>query len=180
MAEPADVAPLYVPAAPQDSRIHKFLRRANATRSLSLASYSDLYEWSIEHTDEFWSDVWDDTGVLGHKGDHVVNVSALPPVNPTWFSQARLNWAENMLQCRSPDKVALIEASMSNRIPSLLHQVLTGLFLQLNRSQAFRTHPCAARRMRNCMHLLPTLYLLSCPWDSNREIALPPTRRTAS
>ena len=27
------------------------------------------------------------------------------------FSDARLNWAENMLQCRSESKIALIEAS---------------------------------------------------------------------
>ncbi|THH33618.1 hypothetical protein EUX98_g606 [Antrodiella citrinella] len=110
MADPIQSQPLYVPDSPQDSRIHKFIQRTNKARSLSLETYADLYTWSVDHTDIFWGDVWDDTGVLGHKGDHVVDTSALPPANPPWFSQAKLNWAENMLQCRATDKVALIEA----------------------------------------------------------------------
>ena len=108
-----DPKPLFVPVSPQDSRIHKFLQRTNITRSLSLTSYSDLYNWSIDRTDLFWSDVWDDTDVLGWKGSHVVDTTALPPENPQWFGEAKLNWAENMLRCRASDKVALIEASMS-------------------------------------------------------------------
>lgn len=111
--------PLYVPTAPQHSRIHKFIQRTNTARNLSLESYSDLYNWSIHHTDHFWSDVWDDTDVVGHKGDHVVDTTALPPANPAWFAQAKINWAENMLRCRSSDKVALIEASVSARVLSV-------------------------------------------------------------
>ena len=42
---------------------------------------------------------------------HVVDAAARPPDNPAWFAEARLNWAENVLRCRSPDKVALVEAS---------------------------------------------------------------------
>jgi hypothetical protein len=28
---------------------------------------------------------------------------------PTWFEGAKLNWAENMLKCRSKDKIAIVE-----------------------------------------------------------------------
>lgn len=105
--------PLYVPSEPENSRIYRFLQHTNTNRHLSLASYEDLYNWSIDHTNLFWGDVWHDTDVVGHKGDHVVDPSALPPANPPWFKDAKLNWAENMLQCRASDKVALVEASMS-------------------------------------------------------------------
>lgn len=110
-------SPLYVPSSSQDSHINKFVLRTNKTHALSLASYEDLYNWSIDHTDLFWGDVWDDTGVVGHKGNHVVDTTALPPANPPWFSEAKLNWAENMLQCRSSDKTALVEASTSLGCP---------------------------------------------------------------
>ena len=33
-----------------------------------------------------------------------------PAANPAWFQEAKLNWAENMLHCRSTEKVALIQA----------------------------------------------------------------------
>ncbi|KZT12742.1 acetoacyl-CoA synthetase [Laetiporus sulphureus 93-53] len=101
---------LYNPPAPDLSRTFQFLRRVNAKHGLTLSSYYDLYQWSTTNIDDFWSEVWDDTGVVGTKGEHVVDTVALPPASPPWFKEARLNWAENMLRCRSPDKTALIEA----------------------------------------------------------------------
>ncbi|PCH41206.1 acetoacetyl-CoA synthetase [Wolfiporia cocos MD-104 SS10] len=102
--------PLYSPSAPDNTRTYRFLREVNARHGLTLASYLDLYEWSTSKIDKFWSAVWDETGVVGTKGGHVVDPTALPPANPRWFTEAKLNWAENMLRCRSPDKTALIEA----------------------------------------------------------------------
>lgn len=109
----SDPTELYTPPSPEQSRVFQFLRRINAQHSLTLSSYSDLYKWSIDNIDKFWSEVWDDTDVIGEKGSLVVDSSALPPANPAWFSEAKLNYAENMLRSRSQDKIALVEASMS-------------------------------------------------------------------
>ncbi|EIN10628.1 acetoacetate-CoA ligase [Punctularia strigosozonata HHB-11173 SS5] len=104
--------PLYVPGSPHSSRTFKFLDRVNQKYGLHLASYSDLYQWSTGNAlDEFWSTVWDETDILGVKGGHIVDTSAQPDANPTWFADAQLNWAENMLWCRAADKCALIEAT---------------------------------------------------------------------
>ena len=94
----------------ESTRTHRFLKGVNAKYGLALATYFDLWRWSITRIDAFWSEVWDETGVVGHKGSHVVDASALPPANPTWFAEAKINWSENMLRCRSPRKLALIEA----------------------------------------------------------------------
>ncbi|KAF9462660.1 acetoacyl-CoA synthetase [Collybia nuda] len=103
--------PLYQPLSPETTATFRFLARVNLNFGLSLSSYQDLYTWSTTHLDDFWSAVWDETNIIGHKGNHVVENDALPPANPTWFSEARLNWAENMLRCRSADKLALIQAT---------------------------------------------------------------------
>lgn len=110
---PSQESPLFTPTHldPQGSATIHFLNLVNATHGLNLQSYSDLYEWSITHIDAFWALVWDFTSVIGDKGAHVVDNHALPPANPAWFIDARVNWAENMLQCRSQTKMALIEAS---------------------------------------------------------------------
>ena len=102
---------LYTPSSPETSHTVHFLKRINAEHGLSLQSYSDLYKWSTDHIDKFWSAVWDDTDIVGHKGAHVVDVTARPPENPAWFTDARVNWAENMLRCRSPEKTALVQTS---------------------------------------------------------------------
>ncbi|KAH9899837.1 acetoacyl-CoA synthetase [Cubamyces lactineus] len=101
---------LYAPSSPETSHVVRFMSRINADYGLSLNTYHDLYNWSTQNIDLFWSTVWDDTAIVGHKGSHVVDTSASPPENPPWFTEARVNYAENMLRERSPDKTALVQA----------------------------------------------------------------------
>ncbi|KAF8897544.1 acetoacyl-CoA synthetase [Infundibulicybe gibba] len=101
-----DPTPLYQPQDVQNTATFRFLASANAKLSLNMTSYEDLYQWSTTHLDDFWGMVWDETGVIGTKGDHVVDTSAAPPANPTWFSGAKLNWprtSEPTLDNPTPD-----------------------------------------------------------------------------
>ncbi|KAF8812424.1 acetoacetyl-CoA synthetase [Phlegmacium glaucopus] len=107
---PSPGSSLYNPKDIESSPTIRLLHHINSIHALNLQSYHDLYKWSTTHFDAFWSLVWDQTHVLGEKGSHIVDTHALPSQNPPWFSDARVNWAENMLQCRSESKVALIEA----------------------------------------------------------------------
>ncbi|EPQ59247.1 acetoacetyl-CoA synthetase [Gloeophyllum trabeum ATCC 11539] len=102
---------LYKPERPQETRTFQLLKLVNRKYALQLESYHDLYRWSVAHIDEFWSTVWDETEIIGHKGAHVVDNSALPATNPPWFVEAKLNWAENVLRSRSADKIALVQAT---------------------------------------------------------------------
>lgn len=153
-----ETGPLFTPQSPEDTRTLRFMQRINSTHSLSLASYKDLYTWSTTHTDKFWSYVWDDTDILGDKGTHVVNISALPPDNPPWFTEAKLNWAENMLRCRSPHKFALIEASMSFLVFAI-RQLSHGLPFQLNISQIPLRLPSDASHTPTSIPSSPISYL---------------------
>ncbi|KIK97146.1 hypothetical protein PAXRUDRAFT_825234 [Paxillus rubicundulus Ve08.2h10] len=103
--------PLFKPQNPESSRCFGFLSKVNKERGLSLRSYLDLYDWSTTHIDLFWGDVWDEVGIIGQKGNHVVDEAAAPAANPSWFHEARLNWAENMLSCRSKERLALIQTT---------------------------------------------------------------------
>jgi acetoacetyl-CoA synthetase len=78
--------PLYEPPNPGATATFRFLARVNATLGLSLTSYQDLYSWSTTHLDDFWSAVWDETKIIGHKGSHIVENKTLPPVNPPWYA----------------------------------------------------------------------------------------------
>ncbi|KAF8204986.1 acetoacetyl-CoA synthetase [Pholiota molesta] len=107
----SDETPLFQPSDPEQSATIRFLQQVNAVHGLNLRSYFDLYKWSAAHLDAFWGMVWDATNVIGEKGAHIVDNGALPSANPVWFAEARVNWAENMLRCRSETKLALIEAT---------------------------------------------------------------------
>lgn len=118
--------PLFVPPDAKSSHCVAFLKKVNEKYGLALDSYFDLYRWSTHHIELFWDTVWDDVAIVGYKGKGVVDNNALPAANPPWFSEARLNWAENMLTCRSADKFALIQATEPTpECPNPPHQRVT-------------------------------------------------------
>ena len=70
-----DIKPLWTPPAVERTRTFALMKAVNARYSdLSrpLASYEDLYEWSVQHPGAFWSMVWDEAGIIGDKGDEDV------------------------------------------------------------------------------------------------------------
>ncbi|KAJ7771374.1 acetoacetyl-CoA synthetase [Mycena maculata] len=107
----ADEVPLHTPRNPAKTATFRLRDRVNTKFGLSLTSYYDLYLWSTEHIADFWAMVWDATSIIGYKGTHVVDESVNISQNPPWFVEAKINWAENMLHCRSCEKVALIQAT---------------------------------------------------------------------
>ncbi len=101
--------PLWIPSEQRkrDANITRFMDGVNARRKLSLASYSDLYQWSVENIADFWAEVWDFAEIKYSKQyDSVVtDLSVFPGTK--WFPDARLNFAENLLRYRD-DHLAFV------------------------------------------------------------------------
>lgn len=58
--------------------------------------YEKLWQWSVEHTDIFWSELWDWHAIIGDKGERLlIHADKMPGAR--FFPDARLNYAENML-----------------------------------------------------------------------------------
>ena len=66
------------------------------------ATYGDLWQWSVDQPEAFWSTVWDFCGAVGEKGSDILADGDKMP-GARWFPQARLNFAENLLQRRDQD-----------------------------------------------------------------------------
>ena len=100
--------PLWRPCAEsvRHSNLGRFIRQV-ADTCPQVSDYNSLYRWSIEHSDQFWSSLWDFSGVVSsRRWDRVlVNPTAMP--GAVWFEGARLNFAENLLRFRD-DHPALI------------------------------------------------------------------------
>jgi acetoacetyl-CoA synthetase len=100
--------PLWTPR-PEDvaaSAVTALISEVNHRYGVALTCYRDLHAWSVEHSDQFWSLVWDSCGVIGEKGTRLV---ADPDKMPgaRFLPDARLNFAENLLR-RADDGEALV------------------------------------------------------------------------
>ncbi|MCA1767637.1 MAG: acetoacetate--CoA ligase [Idiomarina sp.] len=89
-----------------NARMTDFLQQVNTEKDVALANYHDLYQWSVENDESFWSMVWDYFDVIGEKGNTVVTDKEKMP-GAKWFPEAKLNFAENLLRHKD-DHLALI------------------------------------------------------------------------
>jgi acetoacetyl-CoA synthetase len=81
-------------------------RMAMFMQAMGHGRYADLWQWSIDQPEAFWSRLWDFCGVIGDKGQTVLRDGDRMP-GARWFPEARLNYAENLLKHRD-DAEALV------------------------------------------------------------------------
>jgi len=75
---------------------------AGAGAEVQFGEYRELWRWSVDHLEEFWSAVWDFFGVAADGSRDVVLADAAMP-GARWFPGARLNYAEHALRGRPGD-----------------------------------------------------------------------------
>jgi len=96
--------PLWTPSEQrvEQANITAFRLALEQRHGAALPDYHRLWQWSIDHKWDFWRAVWDDGGVIGSPGERVLeNADRMP--GATWFPDARLNFAQNLLERRRPD-----------------------------------------------------------------------------
>ncbi|MCB1757524.1 MAG: acetoacetate--CoA ligase [Gammaproteobacteria bacterium] len=79
------------------SNISAFIDTVNREQHLSLKNFDELYQWSVDSVESFWSAIWDYTGIkASQRGESVLQDD---PVffKARFFPDARLNFAENLL-----------------------------------------------------------------------------------
>jgi acetoacetyl-CoA synthetase len=97
--------------------MYRFTERLCQHGLLTSFEPSELYRWSITDPNQFWREVWRECDLIAsHQGNTVLQhptqestENKLLPCIPgyTWFPEARLNFAENLLRYRD-DQAALI------------------------------------------------------------------------
>lgn len=80
------------PTAAAESRMARFARSAG----FDIADVEGLHRWSIDSPAEFHNLLWDDLGIIGDKGQRVMEAGATLR-ETRFFPEARLNYAENVL-----------------------------------------------------------------------------------
>ncbi|MCB1882054.1 MAG: AMP-binding protein, partial [Gammaproteobacteria bacterium] len=96
-----DQQPLWRPNEQQiaDANITGFMQRATRFTGRAIDTYEDLWNWSVDDIEGFWSLLWSYGSVLGDRSADVVDGADKMP-GASWFPKARLNYAQNLLRRR--------------------------------------------------------------------------------
>jgi acetoacetyl-CoA synthetase len=82
------------------AQLGAFLRALSGRHGIELADFAALHRFSIERRADFWTEVWDFTGILGDGPGPALGASPDAMPGAQWFPEARLNFAENLLRRR--------------------------------------------------------------------------------
>ena len=63
-------------------------------------NFKEIWQWSIDNPEEFWSKFWDYSKIIGDKGSEIIKKNKV--FNKTkFFSNSKLNYTENILRKKS-------------------------------------------------------------------------------
>jgi acetoacetyl-CoA synthetase len=96
------------------ARIRTFADEASKRSGLDLADYAALHRWSVDSPAEFWELVWDDSEVIGDRGDRAMRAGK-EFSQTRFFPDARLNFAENLLRGVGPEPAIVFVGESGDR-----------------------------------------------------------------
>ena len=101
------VKPMWAPSPERVERANltRYLRWLRDRRGLSFGSYDELWRWSVDDLDGFWSSIWEFFEVGGPVPSPALAERRMPGAR--WFPGATLNHAELSLR-RHDDHPALL------------------------------------------------------------------------
>jgi acetoacetyl-CoA synthetase len=79
------------------ARLSAFMAAVNSRWNAACGDYPSLWRWSVAEPEAFWTSVWDECGVLGERGERILEDGKRMP-GARWFPQAQLNYAQNLLR----------------------------------------------------------------------------------
>jgi acetoacetyl-CoA synthetase len=103
------------PARIAAANLTSFIACLNSRRGTTLARYDDLYAWSLEHPEDFWTELarFADVRIDWGSGPALENAGQMPGAR--FFPTARLNFAENLLRYRDDQPAILFRNERGDR-----------------------------------------------------------------
>lgn len=79
------------------TQMGRFLEAAEQSHGLRFETYNDAWQWSVDHPEQFWEDVWETFDIITHSPySRVLGSTEMPGAE--WFPGARINFAEHVVR----------------------------------------------------------------------------------
>src|SRR4051812_48882221 len=96
----------------------EFMRWLERERDLSFAGYGELWQWSVDDLDGFWSAIWDFFEVQAD-GDPSPVLGSREMPGAAWFPNTSLNYAEHVFAGKDDAATAILHASELRELDEL-------------------------------------------------------------
>jgi acetoacetyl-CoA synthetase len=94
----------------ENARLTEYMRWLEAERGLRFETYDDLWRWSVDDLEGFWSSIWDFFGVQADGGyERTLGNRTMPGAE--WFAGTSLNYAEHVFAGKDDSEPAILHAS---------------------------------------------------------------------
>jgi acetoacetyl-CoA synthetase len=95
----------------ESSRLREYMRWLQSERGLSLDTYDELWRWSVEDLEGFWSSIWEFFEVRADGSyEHALGERSMPGAE--WFAGTSLNYVEHVFAGKDDDaEAAILHAS---------------------------------------------------------------------
>jgi len=94
----------------ESARMTEYMRWLEAERGLGFEGYDELWRWSVDDLEGFWSSIWDFFDVRADGGyDRALGSREMPGAE--WFAGSRLNYAEHVFAGKDDAETAILHAS---------------------------------------------------------------------
>jgi acetoacetyl-CoA synthetase len=112
------------------SEMTSFIGEVNARWNKNIVDYAGLHRFSVDEPELFWTAIWDFCSIVAEKRGDVVLANRDRMPGATWFPQAQLNFAENLLR-RRDDGIAVVALAEDGTRRTLTFNELYDLVSQI-------------------------------------------------
>jgi acetoacetyl-CoA synthetase len=95
------------PSFRENSRLWQYMQWLEKNKNLNFKDYPSVWQWSVDHIDDFWASLWEYFSVLAEPSfNDVIEGGEMPGYQ--WFTGSRLNYAEHVFRMRDDGRPAII------------------------------------------------------------------------
>ena len=147
----------------KSSNLSMFIELVNQKYSKSIKKeYQDIWNWSVNNVESFWSLMWDFSEIKGSKGTKISeNIGLMPGAR--FFPDAKLNYAENLLRA-ADNRIAIEEFREDGFYNALTRKELESKALRMAgwmKSKGVKKGDRVCAYMPNCSETVITMLATS-------------------
>ena len=112
------------PETVEQTAMYQFMQDMNTKHGLAMTTYLDLWNWSVQDLELFWTEIWDYFDIIGEKPAGPMLEGQMPETR--WAEGAKVNYAQNILRHAKPlaDQEAVVGLDESLNRTALTWQQL--------------------------------------------------------